>query len=102
MTTINELKIIEYTTVILHAPSDMLTEKIWISKRINKNKEFYGHYQTPGGHVEKSDVSAKHAAQREVLEETGIHLKLKDLTYWRTEHYFKGNKEWRIVHCKNQ
>jgi 8-oxo-dGTP pyrophosphatase MutT (NUDIX family) len=99
MTTINELKIIEYTTTVLHGPSNMTTEKVWISKRINPEKEFYNYYQTPGGHVEKTDVSAKHAAQREVLEETGIHLDLKELKYWRTEHYFREDKEWRIVHC---
>jgi 8-oxo-dGTP pyrophosphatase MutT (NUDIX family) len=81
MTTINELKIIEYTTTVLHGPSNMTTEKVWISKRINPEKEFYKYYQTPGGHVEKTDVSAKHAAQREVLEETGIHLDLKELKY---------------------
>lgn len=92
---INNLKIIEYTTTTLW---DRNSWKIWVSKRINPVKEFYNYWQSPGGHVEESDISIRHAAQREVLEETGIHLPIESIHYWRTEHYFR-EKEWRIVRC---
>jgi thymidylate kinase/ADP-ribose pyrophosphatase YjhB (NUDIX family) len=95
MATINELKIIEYTTTILYEPNSW---KIWVSKRKNYTKEFYGHWQTPGGHIEETDLTKRHAAQREILEETGIKIEISDLKYWSTEHYQKEN-EWRIVHC---
>ncbi|RHZ69292.1 hypothetical protein Glove_285g3 [Diversispora epigaea] len=93
MSTLNKIKIIEYTTTVLY---DKKTKKIWVSKRTNPDKEFYEHWQSPGGHVEESDISAKWAARREVFEETGIYLKLEELNYWKTQHYYKEN-QWRIV-----
>ncbi|RHZ89132.1 hypothetical protein Glove_18g135 [Diversispora epigaea] len=95
MSTLNKIKIIEYTTTVLY---DKKTKKIWVSKRTNPNKEFYEHWQSPGGHIEESDISAKWAARREVFEETGIYLRLEELNYWRTQHYYKED-QWRIVHC---
>ncbi|RHZ87345.1 hypothetical protein Glove_37g168 [Diversispora epigaea] len=95
MENLNNIKIKEYVSIILRKPN---TPKIWVNKRINPNKEFYKHWQCPGGHVEETDISTKHAAQREVLEETGIQPELEELEYMRTNHYFR-EKEWRIVHC---
>ncbi|RHZ82225.1 hypothetical protein Glove_110g92 [Diversispora epigaea] len=88
MSTLNKIKIIEYTTTVLY---DKKTKKIWVSKRTNPDKEFYKHWQSPGGHVEESDISTKWAARREVFEETGIYLKLEELNYWRTQHYYIRN-----------
>ncbi|RHZ88644.1 hypothetical protein Glove_21g240 [Diversispora epigaea] len=62
MSTLNKIKIIEYTTTVLY---DKKTKKIWVSKRTNPDKEFYEHWQSPGGHVEESDISTKWAARRE-------------------------------------
>jgi thymidylate kinase/8-oxo-dGTP pyrophosphatase MutT (NUDIX family) len=95
MATINDMKIIEYTTTVLYEPNSW---KIWVSQRINNTKEYYGRWQSPGGHIEETDMSIRHAAQREILEETGIRIEMNDLKYWRTEHYHRTN-EWRIVHC---
>jgi thymidylate kinase/8-oxo-dGTP pyrophosphatase MutT (NUDIX family) len=95
MEDLNNIKIIEYVSIILYRSN---LRKIWVSKRKNIIKEFYEHWQCPGGHVEVTDISAKHAAQREVREETGIKVDLKDLKYRRTNHYWREN-EWRIVHC---
>ena len=95
MEDLNNIRIKEYVSIILRRPN---SPKIWVNKRINPNKEFYKHWQCPGGHVEENDISAKHAAQREVLEETGIQSALEELEYIRTNHYFR-EKEWRIVHC---
>ncbi|RHZ86964.1 hypothetical protein Glove_41g18 [Diversispora epigaea] len=95
MSILNKIKIIEYTTTVLY---DKKTKKIWVSKRTNPDKEFYEHWQSPGRHVEESDISTKWAARREVFEETGIYLKLEELNYWRTQHYYKED-QWRIVHC---
>ncbi|RHZ58156.1 hypothetical protein Glove_375g74 [Diversispora epigaea] len=95
MEDLNNIRIKEYVSIILRRPN---TPKIWVNKRVNPNKEFYKHWQCPGGHVEDTDISAKHAAQREVLEETGIRSELEELEYTRTNHYFR-EKEWRIVHC---
>src|SRR5262245_30141822 len=91
----NELKIIEYTTTVLYEPN---TWKIWISKRNNPDKEFYECWQSPGGYIEDTNVITKQVAQREILEETGIEIKMDELQYWKTEHYYKDNK-WRIVYC---
>jgi 8-oxo-dGTP pyrophosphatase MutT (NUDIX family) len=59
-TTLSQVRIIEYTTVVLYKTH---TDRIWVSKRINPEKEFYNYWQSPGGHIEKSDISAKWATQ---------------------------------------
>lgn len=91
----NDYKIVEYTTTILIDPE---TGRIWVNKRNNPTKEFYGSWQSPGGHKEETDISIRFAAQREVFEETGIYIHTGNLHYWRTEHYYR-EKEWRIVYC---
>jgi len=54
--------------------------KIYLSKRIQKDKEMYNMWQSPGGKVEKGESSIQ-AVRRETLEETGIHLEEEDVTY---------------------
>ena len=49
---------------------------IWLSQRLGSYET--GKYACPGGMVEDTDASDVHAIQREVLEETGIHI--TDLT----------------------
>ncbi|RHZ86637.1 hypothetical protein Glove_48g169 [Diversispora epigaea] len=85
MEDLNNIKIKEYVSIILRRPN---IPKIWVNKRINPNKEFYKHWQCPGGHVEDTNISTKHAALRKVLEETGIQPELEELEYMRTNHYF--------------
>lgn len=94
MQNLNNTIIKEYVSIILYKKP----LEVWINKRINPHKEFYQHWQCPGGHVETTDISARHAAQREMMEETGLQIKLQDLDYIRTNHYSRRN-EWRIVHC---
>ena len=53
---------------------------IYLSKRIQPNKEMYKMWQVPGGKVEKEETS-KQATLRETLEETGIMLNGEDLKY---------------------
>ena len=94
----NNLIIKEYVSIILY---DNKTNKVWVSKRINPQKEFYQHWQCPGGHVELSDLSMAHAAQRELTEETGIKVFLNKLNYRKSNHYIiekEQKTEWRIVH----
>jgi 8-oxo-dGTP pyrophosphatase MutT (NUDIX family) len=45
---------------------------IWLSKRLGEYE--HGKYACPGGMVEPTDESDVLAIQREVLEETGIHI----------------------------
>ncbi|CAG8820485.1 6648_t:CDS:2, partial [Dentiscutata erythropus] len=45
-------------------------------------KRIYEHWQTPGGHIEETDLTRQHAAQREILKETGIKIEISDLKYW--------------------
>ncbi|CAG8720955.1 6024_t:CDS:2 [Dentiscutata erythropus] len=94
MENLHNIVIKEYVSIILFERSP---RNIWISKRINSKKEFYNHLQCPGGHVEVSYISAKQVAQRELLKKTGIKVRLQDLEYERTNHYYRMN-EWRIVH----
>lgn len=88
MNNLNNLIIKEYVSVILY----QTPKEIWVSKRINPLKEFYQHWQCPGGHVEPLDPSSLFAAQREVLEETGIKMQLKEIDYRRSNHYIIGNE----------
>jgi thymidylate kinase/8-oxo-dGTP pyrophosphatase MutT (NUDIX family) len=94
---LSETKIIEYTTTILEEKGKGEETRIWCSKRINPAKEFFNHWQVPGGHIEKADINIRKAAQREVLEETGILIEIKDLKYAGTYNYFR-NGTWRIVY----
>lgn len=45
---------------------------IWLSQRLGSYEN--GKYACPGGMVDDTDPSDVHAVQREVLEETGIHI----------------------------
>ena len=87
---LSEIKIIEYTTTILEEKGKGEETRIWCSKRINPAKEFFNHWQVPGGHIEELDISARKAAQREILEETGIFIKIKDLRHLGTYNYFRN------------
>ena len=49
-------------------------KKVWIARRNNILKEYYGKYQATGGHKEK-DESFETCAIREAKEETGIEIK---------------------------
>jgi len=53
---------------------------IYLSKRLQTNKEMYDMWKVPGGKVDKGESSTQ-ATIRETLEETGISLKKEDLTY---------------------
>jgi len=53
-----------------------------------------GQYCVPGGHVEVSETF-RQAARREVLEETGLHVRPEDLVYKLTVHRNSG-KDIRI------
>lgn len=52
---------------------------IWLSQRLGSYQT--GKYACPGGMVDDTDESDVHAIQREVLEETGIHI--TDLTRFK-------------------
>src|SRR5215216_5531540 len=89
---------IEYASIIVYKNKP---EHTWISKRVKYDErleDFFQHWQCPGGHMELGDISARHAAQRELCEETGIKVKMNKLRYIRTDHYYVNN-EWRMVHC---
>ena len=68
---IENFKIIEYVSIILYKKQ---TNQIWFSKRTNPAKEFYQHWQCPGGHIKEKDLTARHAARRELFEEIGTYL----------------------------
>ena len=53
---------------------------IYLSRRIQKNKDMYNMWQVPGGKVEERESSIQ-ATLRETLEETGIPLNGEDLTF---------------------
>ena len=53
---------------------------IYLSRRIQKNKDMYNMWQVPEGKVEEGESSIQ-ATLRETLEETGIPLNGEDLTF---------------------
>ena len=53
---------------------------IYLSKRIQRNKEMYNMWQAPGGKVEERESSIQ-ATLRETLEEISIPLNGEDLTF---------------------
>ncbi len=50
------------------------TYGLWISVKIDRKKEMYGLYQSPGGVVEIKDSNSLEAALRELREETGLKI----------------------------
>jgi 8-oxo-dGTP pyrophosphatase MutT (NUDIX family) len=62
-------------------------DKIVILKQRQPHTKWY--YTLPGGIIDNADESPKHAALRELIEETG--LKPKTIKYWQT---FK--RGWRV------
>lgn len=58
-------------------------DKILLLKRAKDWKA--GQYCTPGGHVEAKET-LRQAAQRELKEETGLHVEINDLAFVHTNH----------------
>ena len=82
---LEEVRIIEKTKDNIKEPKYVLNilyndKGVYLSERIQENKEMYGLWQSPGGKVEKGETSEE-AVLRETAEETDIELKLQDLTY---------------------
>src|SRR6266498_4861785 len=77
--------------------------KIWLAKRINKDKPLYGKYSCPGGKIEENETQ-KQACSRELLEETNLTIKEnnKSLKYIQTNEYSDNRDGYvntkRIVH----
>ena len=69
-----------YVLNILYINNGRLNRGIYLSKRLQKNKEMYDLWQSPGGKVEKGETSAQ-AAIRETLEETGLQIKEEEMGY---------------------
>ena len=82
---LEEVRIIEKIKDNMKEPKYVLNilyndKGVYLSERIQENKEMYGLWQSPGGKVEKGETSEE-AVLRETAEETDIELKLQDLTY---------------------
>ena len=60
---------------------------VYLSERIQEDKEMCGLWQSPGGKVEEGETSEE-AVLRETAEETDIELKLQDLTYLFNDPHF--------------
>lgn len=56
-----------------------IDDKVALAKRL-KTKTFSGYYESTGGKVEDTDRSIVVAAQREIIEETGITIPTWELT----------------------
>ena len=60
---------------------------VYLSERIQENKEMCGLWQSPGGKVKEGEISEE-AVLRETAEKTDIELKLQDLNYLFNDPYF--------------
>ena len=69
-----------YVLNIIYVDNGKWGKGIYLSKRIQKNKEMYNLWQSPGGKVERGESSVQ-ATIRETLEETGIKLEEEELTF---------------------
>src|SRR5436190_12081975 len=94
-----EINIQEFVSIILKDKDG----KLWLTKRINKEKPLYGKYSCPGGKMEENE-SIRQACSRELLEETNLTIKKDDesLKYIQTDEYSDNREGYvntkRIVH----
>ena len=84
-----EIKIQKFVSIILKDKDG----KLWLTKRINKEKPLYGKYSCPEEKMEENE-SQKQACSRELLEETNLTIKGDDesLKYIQTDEY-SDNRE---------
>jgi len=82
----------------------IVEKQIWLSQRLGLYQT--GKYACPGGMVEDTDASDVHAIQREVLEETDIHI--TDLTRFKRSivSYHSGGKsdvtQWFVLQLSGE
>src|SRR6266498_5860414 len=94
-----EFTIQEFVSIILKDKKG----KIWLAKRINKDKPLYGKYSCPGGKMEENETQEQ-ACSRELLEETSLMIKENNssLKYIQTNEYSDNRDGYvntkRIVH----
>src|SRR5947207_12731419 len=89
---LEEVRIIEKIEENMKEPKYVLNilyndRGVYLSERIQENKEMCGLWQSPGGKVEEDETSEE-AVLRETVEETDIELKLQDLTYLFNDPHF--------------
>ena len=89
---LEEIRIIEKIEENMKEPKYVLNilyndRGVYLSERIQKNKEMCGLWQSSGGKVEEGETSEE-AVLRETAEETDIELKLQDLTYLFNDPHF--------------
>jgi len=89
---LEEVRIIEKIEENMKEPKYVLNilyndKGVYLSERIQENKEMCGLWQSPGGKVEEGETSEE-AVLRETAEETDIELKLQDLTYLFNDPHF--------------
>ena len=89
---LEEVRIIEKIEENMKEPKYVLNilyndRGVYLSERIQENKEMCGLWQSPGGKVEEGETSEE-AVLRETAEETDIELKLQDLTYLFNDPHF--------------
>jgi 8-oxo-dGTP diphosphatase len=75
----HELKFIVAVSTLL-----IKDKKIFLLRRYNTGWED-GKYNLPGGHLNGNET-AREAAAREVLEETGVKVKIDDLHFFNASH----------------
>lgn len=59
---------------IILRPGESLPEILFIERAHRQGDPWSGHLGLPGGRIECGDVDARHAAERETLEEVGLDL----------------------------
>lgn len=75
---------IQHFSIVVIYDSDKF---VFLSRRNNEDKDFYDHYQFPGGRL-ISGETPRECATRELFEETGIAIKDKDLIFIEQDVYF--------------
>lgn len=79
-------------------------KRTWLATRLVADRAFHGLFAAPGGSIEEGE-GPLHAAQREVVEETGLDIALSRFVYGgRTEHSYDDGKpfsmHWFTVHVQ--